>query len=78
MLTGLLQPKWSEDLTVFLEALLAWEKAIEDYQAVSGKPLPDEVKTAILARKAPALVRRFLQFVPIDYLTYAEMKLAIQ
>eukprot|EP00972_Heterocapsa_arctica_P072835 10755040-Heterocapsa_arctica.AAC.1 len=60
-------------MTVFLEALLAWEKAIEDYQAVSGKLLPEEVKTAILARKSPAPVRRFLQFVPIDYQTYAEM-----
>eukprot|EP00972_Heterocapsa_arctica_P068468 10116136-Heterocapsa_arctica.AAC.1 len=60
MLTGLLQPKWSEDVTVFAEALLTWEKAIEDYQVVSGKLLPEEVKTAILARKAPATVRRFL------------------
>eukprot|EP00972_Heterocapsa_arctica_P007980 1166321-Heterocapsa_arctica.AAC.1 len=64
MLTGLLQPKWADDIGQFPEALLAWEKALDDYEVVSGKLLPEEVKTAVLRRRAPSLIRRFLQVVP--------------
>eukprot|EP00972_Heterocapsa_arctica_P079380 11699652-Heterocapsa_arctica.AAC.1 len=78
MLTGLLQPKWADDIGQFAEALLGWEKALDEYEAVSGKLLPEEVKTAVLSRRAPSVVRRFLQVNPTEYETYADMKLAIQ
>eukprot|EP00972_Heterocapsa_arctica_P080084 11802502-Heterocapsa_arctica.AAC.1 len=64
MLTGLLQPKWPDDPGLFFEVLLAWERSVEGYEAVAGKLLREEVKTAVLSRRAPSMVRRCLQVIP--------------
>jgi len=51
MLTGILIPKW-RDVAVgdFMEAILQWEKRVEDYDDVTGLPLGDAVKVAVVTQ----------------------------
>eukprot|EP00972_Heterocapsa_arctica_P045301 6687732-Heterocapsa_arctica.AAC.1 len=66
MLSALLTPVWSSSHP-FLEQLLQWERACDDYRAASGIPLPDNVKCAIVARWAPDPARSFLHMSPTEY-----------
>ena len=79
MLTGILTPKW-KDIAVgeFMEAILQWEKRVEDYDDMTGLPLGDAVKVAVVTQYAPAPIRKFLQLSPVEYVRYAELREAVR
>ena len=76
MLTGILTPKW-KDVAVsdFMEAILQWEKRVEDYNDVTGLPLGDAVKVAVVTQYAPTPIRKFLKLSPVEYVGVGECAL---
>ena len=63
ILTGILSPSWTEQRP-FAEQLLAWERAIDMYEAASGQRVTDDVRVATMLKYAPAAVKMFLRLTP--------------
>ena len=61
ILVGLLEPRFGNDVSTFLDKFLLWERRLSDLAANSGIVLPEAVKCAILMTKAPKPIRRFLE-----------------
>ena len=79
MLTGILTPKWSDvAASDFMEAILQWEKRLEDYNDVTGMPLGDAVKVAVVTQYFPAPIKKFLQLSPTEHVGYAELREAVR
>eukprot|EP00971_Amphidinium_carterae_P340730 6479190-Amphidinium_carterae.1 len=58
MLTGLMSPSWSEELSKdrskdFSTLFLAWESQVAVYELQRGRPLDPDVKVAVVMRHAP-------------------------
>ena len=74
MLTGILSPAWTEQRQ-FAEQILAWEKAIDMYEAASGQRVADDVRVATMLKYAPAPMRMFLKLAPPETLeSYAKLR----
>ena len=79
MLAGILTPRWSDVAAGdFTEAILQWEKRVEDYNEVARLPLGDAVKVAVVTQYAPAPIKKFLQLSPVEYTGYAELREAVR
>ena len=77
MLSALLTPVWSTSQP-FIDQLLKWERACEEYVEASGVPLSDQVRCAVVARWAPEPARGFLRMSPVDYTeNYAGLRNAL-
>ena len=68
MLSGILNPQWSDDGD-FEVQLLEWEHKVDKYTNVTQVQVPDSIKCATVMRWAPTSVRDYLHRSPIDVMT---------
>ena len=60
--------------TDFQTQLLKWERAVDEYQRVSGRDFPPELKVATVLRHSPAEIRTHLLLRVTDTTTYLQLR----
>ena len=79
MLIGILTPKWSDvAASNIMEPIFQLEKRVEDYNDVTGLPLGDAVKVAVVTQYAPSPAKKFLQLSPTEHVGYTELREAVR
>lgn len=76
MLSGALNPKFSQDLTSFAKELLEWELMVQRYDAQSGTPLQDNIKIAVLVGNSPGVVQQWLMHTE-EFEVYSDLRLSL-
>ncbi len=77
MLSGILNPVFSNDLEMFNRELLDWEHRVQQYEG-AHKALATEVKVAIILGHAPDVVKRFLTVTSDRFGDYNQLRTTIQ
>ena len=70
VMTAILQPAWESTWTPsqFVEALLRWERQIDDYNIIGHGMITDDMEIGVILRHSPSLVRTWLLNLPPEHL----------
>jgi hypothetical protein len=61
MLLGILNPDWHAHGRTFMDGLIAWERAVLDYETLTSTRVPDDFRIAVITRFAPVQVREWMR-----------------
>ena len=76
MLSGALNPRFSQNLNQFGKELLEWELLVQRYDAQSGTPLQDHIKIAIMVGHSPPVIQQWLMHTE-EFEFYSDLRIGI-